>query len=165
MKRPYALAILCYLLIPAVVIACGVVFRLIGPAAFMGMAGVVLILLAACCYFAIKSRVRRFPARIKVWWRLPLEVAAFIGIWSVAYDVVVFKRDVMIALESARTGVPVSTIVERQNESSGMWAFSEGLEQLYLIGLVYLLWPLVFNATAGLLRRRGGTNVQGPITP
>jgi hypothetical protein len=33
--------------------------------------------------------------------------------------------------------------------SSGMWAFGESLEVLFLVVLFYLLWPISFNVLAG----------------
>jgi hypothetical protein len=36
-------------------------------------------------------------------------------------------------------------IIDSQNASSGMWAFAEGNEVMYLVILFYLLWPIVFN--------------------
>ena len=34
--------------------------------------------------------------------------------------------------------------------SSGMWAAGEGMEELYLVVTVYLLWPIFFNLVARL---------------
>jgi hypothetical protein len=56
----------------------------------------------------------------------------------------------MIMLESARTGVPTAQIIDLQNASSGMWAFSEGLEILFLVILFYLFWPICFNLVGSL---------------
>ena len=58
----------------------------------------------------------------------------------------VLKRDLMIMHEAAATGVSVAQIIDQQNASSGMWAFSEGNEVLYLVVLFYLLWPICFSA-------------------
>jgi len=36
-------------------------------------------------------------------------------------------------------------IMDLQNASSGMWAFAEGNEVIFLVALLYLLRPLAFN--------------------
>ena len=62
-------------------------------------------------------------------------------------------REAMIQLASIRTGTPVEAIVAIQDASSGMYAFAEGLQVLYLVPLLYLLWPLVFNVAGSLFRK------------
>lgn len=57
----------------------------------------------------------------------------------------VLKRNLMIMYESATTGISTAQIIDRQNASSGMWAFSEGIEVMYMVVLFYLIWPVVFN--------------------
>ncbi len=64
------------------------------------------------------------------------------------------KRDLMIRLESLRTGTPVSAIVAEQAASSGMWAAGEGMEVLYLVPLMYLVWPILFNLAGRLFAPR-----------
>jgi hypothetical protein len=49
--------------------------------------------------------------------------------------------------------MPAATIIARQDESSGMYAFSDGLETMYLVVLIYLLWPMVFNLAGRLFKR------------
>jgi hypothetical protein len=56
----------------------------------------------------------------------------------------------MILYESATTGASTAQIIATQNASSGMWAFGEGLEVMFLVVLFYLLWPIVFNVVARL---------------
>jgi hypothetical protein len=82
--------------------------------------------------------------------RAAYEIAVFVVVWIVADEAVWFWRDLMIMRESVSTGVPAATIIDQQNASGGMWAFSEGLEALFLVALLYLLWPVCFNA-AGLI--------------
>jgi hypothetical protein len=53
----------------------------------------------------------------------------------------VLKRNLMIIVQSASTGLSRAQIIDQQNASSGMWAFGEGLEVIYLAALFYLLWP------------------------
>jgi hypothetical protein len=66
-------------------------------------------------------------------------------IWLLAYQAMVLKRDLMILYESATTGASTAQIIATQNASSGMWAFGEGLEVMFLVVLIYLLWPIAFN--------------------
>lgn len=95
---------------------------------------------------------QQFMRRLKMHWRVPLEIALFVSVWSLAFAGVALKRDLMIRYESFRTGTPAATIIAIQDASSGMYAFSEGLEVMYLVVLMYLLWPVCFNL-AGRLRR------------
>jgi membrane-bound metal-dependent hydrolase YbcI (DUF457 family) len=208
LKRQYILAVVCYLLIPAVVIASGVLFRLIDPemargsadyvrnyrllelgrtGARMAMAGLALVLWAFTCYLVLKSRQRslgwlllaaagpfgfiviamledRAPAsydlyqqfirKLQLYWRVPIEIATFVTVWSLAFELMVLKRELMISYESFSTGTPVTTIIAQQGASSGMWAFSEGLEVIYLMVLIYLLWPIFFNLAGQLFEPR-----------
>jgi hypothetical protein len=55
-----------------------------------------------------------------------------------------------IMYEAASTGRTIAEIIEIRNASSGMWAFSEGLEVMYLMVLFYLLRPVCFNAIGRL---------------
>jgi hypothetical protein len=207
-KRQYILAVVCYLSIPAVVIASGVLFRLIDPelarggadyvrnfrllelarrGALITMAGLALALWVLTCYLVLKSRQRslwwlllaaagpfgfiviamledRAPAsydlyqqfirQLKLYWRVPIEIAVFVTVWSLAFELMVLKRDLMIHYESFMSGTPAATIIDSQNQSSGMWAFSEGNEVIYLVVLIYLLWPVLFNVVGQLLKRR-----------
>jgi hypothetical protein len=209
-KLPYILALICYLAIPAVVIAGVGLFVLIDPEMARGhanyardyrlfdmarvgvmvaVAGLALVLWMSCCYLVLKSRQRsmrwlvlavagpfgfsvlaaledRSPApgdryqrligSLKTYWRVPLEIAVFVGVWCVAYESVVLKRELLIHLESFTTGTSVSAIVAQQTASSGMWAAGEGIEELYLVPLFYLLWPMMFNIAGWVLKPRPG---------
>ena len=88
---------------------------------------------------------QQFIRKLRMYWRVPLEIALFVSVWFFAYEVVVLKRELMISFESFSTGTPTTTIIAQQTASSGMWAFGEGLEELYLVTLIYLLWPVFFN--------------------
>jgi hypothetical protein len=72
-------------------------------------------------------------------------MCTFLIIWLLAYQGMVLKRNLMIQYESVTTGVSTAQIIDRQNASSGMWAFAEGNEVMYMVVLFYLLWPIVFN--------------------
>jgi hypothetical protein len=88
---------------------------------------------------------QQFIRKLKMYWRVPLEITVFVSVWFVAYESVVLKRELMTSFESFSTGTPTATIITRQSASSGMWAFGEALEATYLVTLIYLLWPLFFN--------------------
>jgi hypothetical protein len=88
---------------------------------------------------------QQITRKLKLYWRILLEIAVFVTAWMLAYQCVVLKRELLIRFESFSTGTPVGTIVARQNASSGMYAFGEGLETIYLVPLLYLLWPIFFN--------------------
>ena len=209
-KRDYTLAIACYIAIPIVVVAGGILFGLIDPelargrvtyerdyrvlqliqnAALLAATAAALLLGILCCYFVVKSRDRslgwlslviagpigfmviaslddRAPkgddgyqslfAKLPMYARIVLEVVLFIAIVFVAYEVIELKRDLMIRYRSWKTGVDVATIIAEQNASSGMWAFGESLEQLYVIMLIYLVRPLLFNLASQPFKRRVG---------
>jgi len=93
---------------------------------------------------------QQFVGKLKVYLRIAYELCFFVIVWDVAYRLMVLKRNLMIIYESATTGVSTAQIISQQNASSGMWAFSEGNEVMYLAVLFYLLWPIGFNAAARL---------------
>ena len=91
------------------------------------------------------DRHTRFVRGLNTFVRVGYEVCRFVIIWLLAFEALVLKRNLMILYESATTGVPTAQIIATQNASSGMWAFSEGLEVMFLVVLLYLIWPIVFN--------------------
>lgn len=97
---------------------------------------------------------QQFIGKLKLYWRIPLEIAVFVSVWLLAYQCVVLLRDLMIAWTSFRTGIPIASIVAEQTASSGMHAFGEALETLYLVPLIYLLWPVIFYLAGRLLKPR-----------
>jgi hypothetical protein len=68
------------------------------------------------------DRYTLFVRSLNRYVRVGYEVCIFLIIWELAYQGMVLKHN-----------------------SSGMWAFGEGLEVMYLVVLLYLLWPSVFN--------------------
>jgi len=91
------------------------------------------------------DRHARFVRSLNWFVRFGYEVCAFVVIWLLAYQAMVLKRNLMIMFESATTGISTAQIIDRQNASSGMWAFGEGIEVMYMVVLLYLIWPIVFN--------------------
>lgn len=94
------------------------------------------------------DRHERFVCNLNRFVRIGYQVCAFVIIWLLAYQAMVVERNLMIRYESAISGVPTAQIIERQNASSGMWAFAEGNEVMYIVVLLYLTWPVVFNIVA-----------------
>jgi hypothetical protein len=122
------------------------------PLAILGPFGLVALTLPRDLAPRAADSYQRFILGMRPLVRLAYEVAVFVIVWVLAYQAMVLWRNAQILAESIRTGVPVATIVEAQNASGGMWAFSEGLEVLFLVALLYLAWPVCFNAVK-LLRK------------
>ena len=91
------------------------------------------------------DRHARFVHNLNRFVRVGYEVCTFVIIWQLAFMVMVLKRNLMIMYESATTGISTTQIIDSQNASSGMWAFAEGIEVMYMVVLFYLIWPIVFN--------------------
>lgn len=203
-KRPYVLATVCLLMIPAVTVLAGMLINSINPeiaaghanyerkywllslAKNLSMLAVLLVTMGLwflTCLFLIKSKKRsygwlplamfgpfglmtltmlsdnapaptdlyqQFVGKLKTSLRVAYELCFFLVAWVGAFQTMVLKRDLMIMYEAATTGVSTAQIIDLQNASSGMWAFSEGLEVLFLVALFYLLWPICFNVVGRL---------------
>jgi len=92
-----------------------------------------------------KDRHARFVSNMNWYVRAGYELCTFVIIGELAYQAMVLKRTLMIRYEAAITGVSTAQIIDLQNASGGMWAFSEGLEVMYLVVLLYLLRPVIFR--------------------
>jgi len=203
-KKYYVLAIVSFLLIPAVAVSAAMVFNFINPEIAAGHSSYErnyrllnmaknLSMLAALlvnaglwfltCFFLVKSKkqaygwlplallgpfgfiiltvlgdkapapgdlYQRYVGKLKTYLRVAYELCVFVVIWVVAYQTMVLKRDLMIMHQAATTGSSTAQIIKQQNASSGMWAFGESLEVLYLVVFFYLLWPICFNAAGHL---------------
>ncbi len=97
---------------------------------------------------------QRFLRSLAIGWRVLFELAVFVLVWVLAYEAVVLERNILIQIESITTGTPIATIIDRQNASSGMYAAGEGMEALFLVAMLYLLRPLLFNLAGGLFASR-----------
>ena len=205
-KRPYVLAIVSFLMIPAVTVLAGMLissidpeialrtanyernYRLVNLAKTIAMLAVLLVVVGLwclTCFFLLKSKKRSygwlplavlgpfglivltvlsdnapapadlyqpFVGKLKTYLRVAYELGLFLVVWVGAFLTMVLRRDLMIMHEAATTGISPAQIIDRQNASSGMYAFSEGLEVLFLVALFYLLWPICFNAVGRLPR-------------
>jgi hypothetical protein len=211
-KKDYVLAVVSFLLIPAVVVAGGMLIISINPEIAAGYPNyarnfwllnlvkkffMLAVFLASMglwfltCFFLVKSKQQsyawlvlaifdlvgfiiltpvgfiiltmlrdkapalgdlhqQFVGNLKLYLRVAYELCFFVLVWVVAYQSMVLKRDLMIMYEAAVTGMSTAQIIDQQNASGGMWAFSEGNEVLYLVVLFYLLWPICFNVVGHL---------------
>jgi hypothetical protein len=93
---------------------------------------------------------QRFIRSMKSAWRVAYEVGIFVLVWFGAFLCVAVLGEIRIIAESAFTGTPRTQIVAVQLASSGMWAFTEGLEALALVVLFYLTFPVLFNLAGRL---------------
>ena len=206
-KRPYVLAIVSFLTIPAVTVVAGILINSIDPeiaartsnyernyqllslAKTLSVLAVLLVnmgLWFLTCFFLVKSKKRsyvwlplamlgpfgliiltllsnnasapgdlyqQFIGKLKIYLRVAYELGFFVVVWVGAFLTMVLERDLMIIYEAATTGASTAQIIDQQNASSGMWAFREGLEVLFLVVLFYLLWPICFNLIGRLFRR------------
>jgi hypothetical protein len=87
----------------------------------------------------------RFVRNLNWFVRVGYELCTFVIVWMFAYEGMVLKRTLMIRYEAATTGSSIAQVIDRQNASGGMWAFAEGMEVMFLVVLLYLLRPVVFN--------------------
>jgi hypothetical protein len=86
--------------------------------------------------------------------RAAYQVALFVVVVIAADRIIALKRPLVIWWQSYVTGYPVEEILRQQDASSGMWAFGELLETIFLVVLFYLLWPICFNAASWLRELR-----------
>ena len=100
------------------------------------------------------DRYSRFVGKMKWFVRAAYELCTFAIFWELAYQAMLLKSNIMIRFEAARTGMSVSQAIDTHNASGGMWAFSEGLEVMFFVALLYLLRPVVFNLVERILPAR-----------
>src|SRR5580704_11987157 len=79
------------------------------------------------------DRYALFLRKMKWWVFIGYELCSFAVLWELAYESMVLKRTLMIWYESVTTGVSPAQIMDIQNASSGMWAFGEGMEVMFLV--------------------------------
>jgi hypothetical protein len=91
------------------------------------------------------DRYTRFVRSLNWFVRAGYELCTFVIVWVLAYEGMVLKRALMIRYEAATTGNSIAQITDLYNASGGMWAFSEGMEVMFFVVLLYLLRPVVFN--------------------
>ena len=94
------------------------------------------------------DRYSAFLRRMNRLVRAVYEIACFLLVSELAWQIMVLKRNLMIRYESVTTGVSTAQIIATQNASSGMWAFGEFLEIMFFMIILYLLRPILFNLAA-----------------
>jgi len=119
--------------------------------AMLGPFGLIILTMLRDNAPAPENFYQQFVGKLKIYPRVAYELSFFVLVLVGAYQVMVLKRNLMILYEAATTGTSTAQIINQQNASSGMWAFSEGLEVLFLMVISYLLWPFCFNVV-GCLR-------------
>lgn len=87
----------------------------------------------------------RFVRSMNWFLRVGYELCSFVIVWVPAYEGMVVKRALMVRFEAARSGMSVAQVIDLHNASGGMWAFAEGNEVMFLVVLLYLLRPVLFN--------------------
>lgn len=97
---------------------------------------------------AENDRFARFVRSLNGFMRVGYEVCTFMIVWVLAYEAMVLHRSLMIRYEAATTGVSTAQIMSMQSASSGMWAFAEGNEVIFLVALLYMLRPIVFSCVS-----------------
>ena len=102
----------------------------------------------------------RFVRNLNVFVRVGYEACTFVIAWVVAYEAMVVKRMLMIRYEAFTTGSSIAQVMELHDASGGMWAFSEGLEVMFLVVLLYLLRPVVFNVVSRVAAIRSSPKLQ-----
>jgi len=122
------------------------------PLAMFGPFGLIILTLLSDNVSAPGDLYQQFIRKLKIYLRVVYELGFFVVVWVGAFLTMVLERDLMIIYEAAATGTSTAQIIDQQNASSGMWAFREGLEVLFLVVLFYLLWPICFNAVGRLPR-------------
>ena len=120
------------------------------PLALLGPFGLIVLMILDDRAPALRDLYQQFIQRLKVYQRCAYEIIFFVVVWVVAYQIVVLKRNLWVIYEAVTSGTSVTQVINNQNASSGMWAFSEGLEELFLVVVFYLLWPICFNIAVRL---------------
>lgn len=96
----------------------------------------------------------RFIRSRNVFCRIAYEMSFFLLGWMLAWQMMLSKREITVSLQAAATGLSRNQILDQQNASSGMWAFSELNEVMYFFTLLYLLRPACVNLVGSVLKHR-----------
>jgi hypothetical protein len=103
---------------------------------------------------AATDRYARFVRNLHGLMRGGYELGCFALIWVLAYQAMVLNRNLIIQFQAITTGVSTQQIIDIQNASSGMWAFAEGNEEMFLVALLYMLRPIVFGIVGHVVATR-----------
>lgn len=100
------------------------------------------------------DRYSRFLSRMNWILRTVYEIACFAVICQLSWLLMLAKRYALIEYQSITAGMSTAQIIAIKDASSGMWAFTEGLEILFVVIVLYLLRPIAFNLIARFAARK-----------
>ncbi len=106
------------------------------------------------------DRYARFVRNLHGFMRGGYEICCFVIIWVLAYQAMVLNRHLIIQYQAVTTGVSTQQIIDIQNASSGMWAFAEGNEEMFLVALLYMLRPMVFGIVGHVVATRSSSRAR-----
>jgi hypothetical protein len=106
------------------------------------------------------DRYARFVRNLHGFMRGGYELGCFVIIWVLAYQAMVLNRNLIIQFQAVTTGVSTQQIIDIQNASSGMWAFAEGNEEMFLVALLYMLRPMVFGIVGHVVATRSSSRAR-----
>ena len=124
------------------------------PLALLGPIGLVLLASLRDLSPGPSDLYERFNRRLNGFVRGAYEIAFFILGSTLAWQMMLIKREAMISFEAAVTGVSKDQILDQQNAQSAMWAFSELNEVMYFFALLYLLRPVCVNVVGSVFKHR-----------
>ena len=128
--------------------------------AALGPFGIAVLVMLKDGTSAKTDRYDRFVRSMKGSVRVGYELFCFVMIWVLAYQAMVLNRELMIRFQAISTGVSIRQIIDIQNASGGMWAFVEGTEVMFIVVLLYLLRPIVFNFVSQMAAARASSKAR-----
>ncbi len=128
--------------------------------AALGPFGIAVLVMLKDGTSAKTDRYDRFVRSMKGLVRVAYELFCFVMIWVLAYQAMVLNRELIIRFQAITTGVSIQQIIDIQNASGGMWAFAEGTEVMFIVVLLYLLRPIVFNVVSQMAAARASSKAR-----
>lgn len=123
-------------------------------AAILGPLGFAVLAMLDDCDPAPGDVYAAFVRRMNWLVRIGYEVGCFAAIWCLAVQGMILKHNLMVWYQSMTTGMSTAQILDIQNASSGMWAFSEGNEVMFFSVVLYVLRPFLVRLVARMLLRK-----------
>jgi MFS family permease len=126
--------------------------------AFLGPPAIVILSSLRDLYPRPCDLYEAFIRKLNVLLRAVYETGFVIVAWTISWEMMLIKREATISFQAAMRGVPRAQIIDEQNASGGMYAFSELNEVMYFFVFLYLVRPICVNVVGSLFRRRGLDN-------
>jgi hypothetical protein len=101
----------------------------------------------------------RFVRRLRWFFRVAYEIAFFVLVWSLSWQMMSLKHEAMISLHETITGLSRDQVLDQLNDQSAMWAFGELNDVAYFFALLYLLRPICVNVVGSMFKPRGSSEV------